>query len=101
MKMRPLLIIALVIVAMLVFTNPTEEQYRAHVLEREGIAGGVGLLLADVLGKGRGQGIHRENFYVASRFYAGGDGILPRQDLAWGVAGKFIEIEHPSRQERP
>jgi hypothetical protein len=23
----------------------------------------------------------------------GGDGILPRSDMAWGIAGKFFDIE--------
>ena len=98
--MKSLLLIVLVAAALLAFSNPTETQYRAHVREREGIIGGVGLLVADVLSEGRGQGIHRDNFIVFSRFYVGGDGILPRQDLAWGIAGKFIESDHSERQEQ-
>ena len=97
MKFRPSFVVALVVIALLAFTNPNEAQYRAHIREREGIAGGVGLLIADVLGNGRGQGIHRENYFLWSRFYVGGDGILPRQDLAWGIAGKFIESESLNR----
>ena len=36
-------------------------------------------------------GIGREIFIVAGRFYLGGDGWLPGEDLAWGIAGFFIE----------
>ncbi|MDB6117057.1 MAG: hypothetical protein JWO08_838 [Verrucomicrobiaceae bacterium] len=91
MKVSALLL--LVIIGLLAFTNPTESQYRAHIKEREGIVGSLGLGLADLLSKNSTKGIHRDNYVVLSKFYAGGDGILPRQDLAWGIAGKFVDIE--------
>ena len=37
--------------------------------------------------------MHRDNYFLFSRYYVGGDGILPRSDLAWGIGGKFFEIE--------
>ncbi|MDB6138396.1 MAG: hypothetical protein JWO94_1468 [Verrucomicrobiaceae bacterium] len=91
MKISALLL--LVILALLAFTNPNESQYRAHIQERQGVFGVLGLGLADLLSKDSGKGIHRENYVVFRKFYAGGDGILPRQDLAWGVAGSFIDID--------
>lgn len=94
MKLRYVaLLILLVIAAGLALTNPNESQYRAHVQEREGLLGTLGLGLADLLSKDASKGIHRDNYFVASKFYVGGDGVLPRQDLAWGVGGKFWEIE--------
>jgi len=84
-----------VTLAFLAFTNPTENQFRAHVQVRDGIGGWLGLKLADLLSTGPRAGIHRENYGIASRFYIGGDGVLPRKDLAWGIAGKFIDIESP------
>ncbi len=94
MKLRYVaLLILLVIAAGLALTNPNESQYRAHVQEREGLLGTLGLGLADLLSKDASKGIHRDNYFVASKFYVGGDGVLPRQDLAWGIGGKFWEIE--------
>lgn len=78
------------IVALLAATNPDEADFREHVREKDGIAGSLGLALTDLLSGGKG-GIRRENYLVASRFYLGGDGVIPRQDLAWGIAGRFIE----------
>ncbi len=91
--MKVTVLLLLVIVGLLAFTNPSESQYRAHIKEREGIVGTLGLGLADLLSKDSTKGIHRDNYIVFSKFYAGGDGILPRQDLAWGIAGKFVDIE--------
>ena len=93
MKLSSFVIVLLVIAGMLAFTNPDETQYRAHIQEREGIVGVLGMGLADLLSKHSSKGIHRDNYVVCSKFYAGGDGILPRQDLAWGIAGKFVDIE--------
>lgn len=104
MKPRPLLVAFLaalvVALAFLAFTNPTEDQFRAHIQEREGIAGWLGLKVADLLSTGPQAGIRRENYVFCSRFYMGGDGILPRQDLAWGVAGRFIEISDAGETKR-
>jgi hypothetical protein len=82
-----------VVVAGLVMTNPNEADFREHVRVKEGLAGTIGMVAADLLSGGKGGGIQRDNYFVASRFYIGGNGILPRQDVAWGVAGKFFEIE--------
>ncbi len=92
---RIAVIAAAVILALLAFTNPSVEQFRGHLKERGGIAATLGLLAADVLtnGESKGKGIHRDNYLVYSRFYLGGDGILPRQDIAWGAVGRFWEIE--------
>lgn len=90
---RSILIALAVALAFLAFTNPTETQFRAHVQEREGIGGWLGLKLADLLSTGPRAGIRRDNYIFASRFYVGGDSVLPRKDLAWGIAGKFIDIE--------
>ncbi len=94
MKLRyvALLVLAL-ITAGLALTNPNESQYRAHIQERDGLLGTLGLGLADLLSKDASKGIHRDNYFVASKFYIGGDGLLPRQDLAWGIGGKFWQIE--------
>lgn len=94
--MKPLnvvLLIAALVLGGLAFTNPDEAQYRAHIQEQQGLLGSLGLGLADLLSKDARQGIHRENWFIASKFYTGGDGLLPRQDLAWGVAGKFCDIQ--------
>lgn len=94
MKLRYVAFLVLFIIAVgLALTNPNESQYRAHVQEREGLLGTLGLGLADLLSKDASKGIHRENYFIASKFYVGGDGLLPRQDLAWGLGGKFWEIE--------
>ena len=92
MKSKTPLILLFIILALLAFTNPNIEQFRGHIKEREGLAGTLGLLAADVLSatdpKAK-QGIHRDNYILFSRFYLGGDGFLPREDLAWGALGKF------------
>lgn len=49
------------------------------------------MAVMDLLSLDKKGGIRRENFIVASRFYLGGDGLLPREDLAWGIAGFFID----------
>ena len=50
-------------------------------------------LVADLFSTGKKGGIQRDNYFIASRFYLGGDGILPRQDVAWGIAGYFFEVK--------
>ena len=49
------------------------------------------MVVVDLLSGGGKGGIKRENFLVASRFYMGGDGVIPREDLAWGIGGSFID----------
>ena len=90
MKFPAFLIIAAL--AVLAYLNPTETEFRAHLRKEQGIAATLGLALTDLLSTGPKGGIQRENFFICSRFYIGGDGVLPRQDLAWGVAGKFFDI---------
>ena len=72
-------------------SNPNEADYREHVRQKEGLAGSVGLVVADLMASGPKGGIRRENFILASRFYLGGDGLLPRETLAWGIGKQFIE----------
>ncbi len=90
MKFPAILII--LALGFLAYTNPTETEFRAHLKQEQGFAATLGLALTDLLSTGPKSGIQRENFFVCSRFYIGGDGVLPRQDLAWGVAGKFFDI---------
>ena len=93
MKCRTFVVALAVALAFLAITNPTESQFRAYVQEQEGVTGWLGLKVADLLSSGPRAGIHRDNFFFASRFYLGGDGVMPRRNLAWGIAGKFIDIE--------
>jgi hypothetical protein len=88
--MKKAAIAGVCIVAVLALTNPDEADFREHVRQEDGIAGSLGLALTDLLSGGKG-GIRRENYLVASRFYLGGDGVIPRRDLAWGIAGFFID----------
>lgn len=98
--MKWIVIILVVLIAVLAATNPDEAQFREHIREQEGIAGTLGMAVADLFSGGKkGGSISRENYIVASRFYIGGDGILPRQDLAWGVGGKFFDIEQKGNRE--
>ncbi|MEN3939837.1 hypothetical protein WJU23_00980 [Prosthecobacter sp. SYSU 5D2] len=87
------LLLLIVVAGGLAFTNPTEADFREHVRQKTGIAGTVGLAVADLVSGGEKGGIQRENYIVASKFYVGGDGVLPRQDIAWGVAKQIIEIK--------
>ena len=91
MKMPLLLLAAIAVV--LALTNPSEADFREHVRKKEGVAGTVGMAVADLLSGGKKGGINRDNYLVASRFYLGGDGILPRENIAWGIAGFFIETK--------
>lgn len=93
--MKLWLIILVVVAAALALTNPSEADFRAHIQERQGIFGTLGLALTDLLSADSRKGVHRENYILFSKFYIGGDGILPRQDLGWGIAGKCFEKEFP------
>ncbi|MBL9115991.1 MAG: hypothetical protein JNJ83_13370 [Verrucomicrobiaceae bacterium] len=88
-----------IILVLLFVTNPSVDQYRGYIKERQGLAGSLGLLAVDVLSTSdaKGKGIHRDNYWLFSKFYLGGDGLLPRQDLAWGAVGRFWEIKSASR----
>lgn len=86
----PLLALATVLV-LLAVSNPDEADFREHVRQREGLAGTLGLALADLVSGGKKGGIQRDNYLFFSRFYVGGDGVLPREDVAWGVAGQILE----------
>lgn len=98
--MKRLIFFLLVIGIGLGLTNPNEADFRDYVRQQAGIAGQVGLAVTDLLSGSNKGGIKRENFLIASRFYIGGDGILPKQDLAWGIAGKFIEIKNENADRR-
>lgn len=76
-------------VVVLVLTNPNEADFREHIREKEGIAGTLGMAMADLFSGGKKGGIKRDNYVVASRFYLGGDGVLPRENVAWGIVGRF------------
>ncbi|MFN0077841.1 MAG: hypothetical protein ACKVY0_15400 [Prosthecobacter sp.] len=91
MKLSVFLLIALLLA--LVFTNPNEAEFRVHMQQKYGIAGSLSLKVASIFSAGTSSGVYRENYFLFSRFYIGGDGILPRADLAWGVAGKFFDID--------
>lgn len=88
--MKKLFFLLAAIVVVLTLTNPSEAEYREHIRQQQGIAGTVGMAVADLMTGGKKGGIQRENFIVASRFYLGGNGILPRENLAWGIGGQFI-----------
>lgn len=92
--MKKLLFLLAAIAVVLALTNPNEAAFREHIRKKEGIAGTLGLAVADIVSGGKKGGIQRDNFLVASRFYIGGDGLLPREDLAWGLAGFFIETKN-------
>lgn len=89
--MKKLLILLIGTALALAVLNPSETAYREHVRQKQGVAGSAAMAVMDLLSLDKKGGIRRENFIVASRFYLGGDGLLPREDLAWGIAGFFIE----------
>jgi len=94
MRLVILLVIALLVI--LAFTNPNEAEFRAHMQQKHGIAGTLSLKVASIFSAGTSTGVHRDNYFLFSRYYVGGDGVLPRSDLAWGVGGKFFDIaENP------
>jgi len=91
--MKKLLFLLAAVAVVLALTNPSEAGFREHVRKKEGLSGTLGMAVADLLSGGKKGGINRDNYLVASRFYLGGDGILPREDIAWGIAGFFIETK--------
>lgn len=91
--MKKILLLLIIVAGALALTNPNEADYREHIRQKEGLAGTVGMAVADLVSGGKKGGIQRENFIIASRFYMGGDGVLPRENLAWGIARQFIETK--------
>ncbi len=91
--MKFILFIIVLAVVGLAVTNPDEAKFREHVKQKTGIAGSVGMAVADAITGDKKGAVKRDNYLVASRFYVGGDGIIPRADLAWGVAGQFFETD--------
>lgn len=91
MRLIAFLLVALLVI--LALTNPNEAEFRNYMQQKHGIAGTLSLKVASIFSAGTSTGVHRDNYYIFSRYYIGGDGILPRTDLAWGVAGKFFDIE--------
>ena len=89
--MKKLLFILVALAVILAFTNPSEGDFREHVRQKGGVGGIAALAVMDLISTSKQGGIKRENFVVASRFYIGGNGIIPREDLAWGVAGMIID----------
>lgn len=96
MRLIGFLLISLLVI--LVFTNPNEAEFRSYMQNKYGIAGSLSLKVASIFSAGTNSGISRDNYLVFSRYYIGGDGILPRTDLAWGVAGKFFDIQEHDRR---
>lgn len=82
--------IAFVTLALL---NPNTARFREHIRQKQGVAGTLGMAMADLASGSKKGGIGRDNYIVASRYFIGGDGLLPRQDLAWGFAGMFFDIK--------
>jgi hypothetical protein len=91
--MKKLIFLLAAIVVVLALTNPNEADYREHIRQQQGIAGSMGMAVADLVTGGKKGGIQRENFTSGSRFYLGGNGVLPRENLAWGVGGQFIKTQ--------
>jgi hypothetical protein len=91
--MKKLLFLLAAVAVVLAITNPSEADFREHVRKKEGVAGTLGMAVADLLSGEKKGGIKRDNYLLASRFYLGGEGVLPREDIAWGIAGFFIETK--------
>lgn len=91
--MRLILFLLVSLLIVLALTNPNESEFRTHMQQKYGIAGSLSLKVAAIFSAGTSTGVSRDNYIICSRYYIGGDGILPRTDLAWGVAGKFFDLE--------
>ncbi len=90
MRLIVFLIAALLVI--LAFTNPNEAEFRSYMQQKHGIAGSLSLKVAAIFSAGTSTGVGRDNYFLFSLYHIGGDGILPRTDLAWGVAGRFFDI---------
>ncbi|WP_395743455.1 hypothetical protein [Prosthecobacter sp.] len=95
--MRLIIFLLISLFVILALTNPNEAEFRSYMQQKYGIAGSLSLKVASIFSAGTSTGVHRDNYILFSRYYIGGDGILPRTDLAWGVAGKFFDIEEPAK----
>jgi len=91
--MRLILFLLISLLVVLALTNPNEAEFRSYMQQKYGIAGSLSLKVASIFSAGTSTGVSRDNYVLFSRYYIGGDGILPRTDLAWAVAGKFYDIE--------
>jgi hypothetical protein len=98
--MRLILFLIIALLVVLALTNPNEAEFRGHMQQKYGIAGTLSLKVASIFSAGTSSGLHRENYYLFSRYYVGGDGILPRSDMAWGIAGKFFDIEEVEEENK-
>jgi hypothetical protein len=94
--MRLIFFLFVSLLVILVLTNPNENEFRTHMQQKYGIAGSLSLKVASIFSAGTSSGISRDNYVIFSRYYIGGDGILPRTDLAWGMGGKFFDVEEGS-----
>jgi hypothetical protein len=96
--MRLILFLLFSVLVVLAFTNPNEAEFRAYMQQKHGIAGSLSLKVAAIFSAGTSTGVSRDNYVLFSCYYVGGDGILPRTDLAWGVAGKFFDTDGAGRK---
>ncbi len=98
--MRLIIFLLIALLVVLALTNPNEAEFRSHMQQKHGIAGSLSLKVAAIFSAGTSTGVGRDNYFIFSRYYIGGDGILPRTDLAWGVAGKFFDIEEEDEMKK-
>jgi hypothetical protein len=91
--MRLIFFLLISLFVVLALTNPNEAEFRSYMQQKHGIAGSLSLKVAAIFSAGTSTGVSRENYFLFSRYYIGGDGILPRTELARGVAGKFFDVE--------
>ncbi|WP_395719525.1 hypothetical protein [Prosthecobacter sp.] len=98
--MRLIIFLLVALLVVLALTNPNEAEFRTHMQQKHGIAGSLSLKVAAIFSAGTSTGVGRDNYLLFSRYYIGGDGILPRTDLAWGVGGKFFDIEEEEQEKR-
>ncbi len=90
--MRLIIFLLISLIVVLALTNPNETEFRSYMQIKHGIAGSLSLKVASIFSAGTSTGVSRDNYVIFSRYYIGGEGILPRTDLAWAVAGKFFDI---------
>jgi len=95
--MRLIFFLLISLFVVLALTNPNETEFRSFMHQKHGIAGSLSLKVASIFSAGTSTGVSRDNYIIFSRYYIGGDGILPRTDLAWAVAGKFFDIDEDSK----